>query len=689
MRLFAILIALFSGSIFAQDRIQNHPKYKAYLEGQKAAREMSAATGAIGANGWSGDSRYAILRDGKAFDMKTKTINDYKPEPAGTAPTARVGTGRQQPGRGRQFTSATSPDSKWIAKYEKANLFLVDAKKPNDLMPITKDGSVEKRIKYGTGSWVYGEELGQREAIWWTPDSTKVVFYRFDESQVKDYYLTLGEGDIQNRLYTEAYPKAGAPNPLVQLLVYDVASKQTTKIDTEFKSSDPDISQYIYNIRFSPDGKSILFHRTNRKQNVMELVAADPSTGACRVVIQESSSAGWVENNPKMQWLEDGKRFLWFSEKNGFWNIYSASLSKGIIEPITRHGFEVENIVKFDEKMGLIWYYAHSAPNPNLLQLHRIKFDGSDEKCLTDKSLGHTVQIAPDGSGFTDRAEALNVLPSLRVCDGEGKILKEIATADISAQTKAGFNPAEKFSCLAADGTTTIYGYIQKPSDFDPAKKYPVILGVYGGPDSGSGRERFLSSNAECEFGFIRAWIDGRGTKGRGRDFCQSVYRKLGIVEIDDQATAMKALAKMPFIDGARIGIEGTSYGGYSSIMCLLRYPDVFAAAVAGSSVTAWYHYDSIYTERFMDTPQNNPDGYKAGSAMEYAKDLRGALCLYIGTADDNVHPSNTYQLINALDRANKPYRLYTGVDQGHSGLQFARKMEFFVDALQPGGWGK
>jgi dipeptidyl-peptidase-4 len=421
----------------------------------------------------------------------------------------------------------------------------------------------------------------------------------------------------------------------------------------------------------------------------MELVAADPSTGACRVVIQESSPAGWVENNPKMQWLEDGKRFLWFSEKNGFWNIYSDSLSKGIIEPITRHGFEVENIVKFDEKMGLIWYYAHSAPNPNLLQLHRIKFDGSDERCLTDKSLGHTVQVAPDGSGFTDRAEALNVLPSLRVCDGEGKILKEIATADISTQTKAGFKPAEKFSCLAADGTTTIYGYIQKPSDFDPGKKYPVILGVYGGPDSGSGRERFLGSNAECEFGFIRAWIDGRGTKGRGRDFCQSVYRKLGIVEIDDQATAMKALAKMPFVDGARIGIEGTSYGGYSSIMCLLRYPDVFAAAVAGSSVTAWYHYDSIYTERFMDTPQNNPEGYKAGSAMEYAKNLKGALCLYLGTADDNVHPSNTYQLINALDRANKPYRLYTGVDQGHSGLQFARKMEFFVDALQPGGWGK
>ncbi len=690
MRFLAIVVAFSTVSVFAQDRLPNHPKFKAYQEGQKAAQAMSAATGAIGANGWSADSRYAILRDGKAYDTKTNTINDFKPESALAAPAGRNAIGgRQQPGRGRQFTSATSPDGKWIAKYDNANLFLADAKKPDELTPITKDGSVEKRIKYGTGSWVYGEELGQREAIWWTPDSSKVVFYRFDESQVKDYYVTLGEGDIQNKLYTEAYPKAGAPNPQVQLLVYDVALKQTTKINTEFRSSEPDIAQYIYNIRFSPDGKSILFNRTNRKQNVMELVAANPNTGACRVVIQETSPNGWVENIPKMQWLEDGNRFLWFSEKNGFWNIYLASLTKGVSEPITRHGFEVENIVKFDEKKGLIWYYAHSASNPNLLQLHRIKLNGSEEKCLTDLTLGHTVQVAPDGSGFIDRAEALNVLPSLRICNGEGKILKEIATADISAQTKAGYKPAERFSCLAADGTTTIYGYIQKPSDFDPDKKYPVILSVYGGPDSGSGRERFLGSNADCDFGFVHAWIDGRGTKGRGRDFRVSVYRKLGIVEIDDQATAMKALTKMPFIDGAHIGIEGTSYGGYSSIMCLLRYPDVFAAAVAGSAVTAWYHYDSIYTERFMDTPQNNPDGYKAGSAMEYARNLKGALCLYIGTADDNVHPSNTYQLINALDRANKPYRLYAGVDQGHSGLSFARRMEYFIDNLQPGGWSK
>lgn len=689
MRSVAIGFIFLSTICVAQDRLPTHPKYKAYTDAQQVARQMSMATLTISPMGWDSTGRYVIMKDNKAFDMKSKSIVDYKPET--TTPTGGNGRrqGGQQPERGRQFASANSPDGKWIAKYEKSNLYLVDAKDDKNRKAISTDGSAESRIKYGTGSWVYGEELDQREAIWWSPDSTKVVYYRFDESKVKDYYVTLKEGDIQNVLYTEAYPKAGAPNPLVQLLIYDVASGKVTKVDTEFKSTDPDIAQYIYNVRFSPDGKSILFHRTNRKQNVMELVAADPSTGACRVVIQETSPIGWVDNNPTMRWLEDGKRFIWFSEKTGYFNMYLASLEKGIISPITKHEFEVETIVKVDEKKGLVWYNAHSGDNPNLVQLHRIKLDGSGDKRLTDPSLGHMVQISADGTGLIDRADALGIPTKYQVLDGEGKVLKELATADVSAATKAGYKAAERFECLAADGKTKIYGYIQKPSDFDPNKKYPVILSVYGGPDSGSGRERYLGANATCELGFICAWIDGRGTKGRGRDFRESVYGKLGVVEIDDQAAAMKALAKLPYIDGAHIGIEGTSYGGYASIMCLLRHPDTFAAAVAGSAVTAWYHYDSIYTERFMDTPQNNPEGYKAGSAMEYAKDLKGKLCLYIGTADDNVHPSNTYQLINALDRASKPYTLYAGVDQGHSGLRFDRKMEFFIDALQPGGWGK
>lgn len=683
MRLLAIGLAFLSSIGFAQDRLPQHPKYKAYQAAQAASRSLLASLNTVSVFRWAGDGQYVVTAEGKAYDMKTKEIVDYKPD--SNAPN-RTGQGdrRQQPGRGRQFVSADSPDGKWTAKYENSNIYLIDAKDASSKLPVTTDGSKESRIKYGTGSWVYGEELNQREAMWWSPDSSKLLFYRFDESGVKDYFVTTNEGAIQNTLYTEAYPKAGANNPLVQLLIYDLATKKTTKIDTEFKSTDPDIAQYIYNIRFSPDGQAILFHRTNRKQNVMELVAANPETGACRVVIQETSPIGWVENNPTMTWLEDGKRFLWFSEKTGFQNIYLASLDKGILAPVTKNDFEIDNILRVDEKKGLIWYVGRGGATPGFGQVYRVRLDGSGNKRLTDPKLSHTVQLSPDGTAFIDREEAFGVPPKVQLCDGEGKTIRQLGSADISDFTNGGFKPAELFSCLAADGKTTIYGYIQKPSDFDPNKKYPVILSVYGGPDSGGGRERFLGNSPEAEFGFVHAWIDGRGTKGRGRDFRESVYGKLGVVEIDDQAAAMQQLAKLPYIDGSRIGIEGTSYGGYASVMALLRHPETFAAAVAGSPVTAWYHYDSIYTERFMDTPQNNPDGYRLGSAMEYAKDLKGKLCLYIGTADDNVHPSNTWQLINALDRASKPYTLYAGVDQGHSGLRFDRRMEFFIDALKP-----
>ncbi|MBI1332234.1 MAG: prolyl oligopeptidase family serine peptidase [Armatimonadetes bacterium] len=668
---------------FAQDRLPEHPKYKQYLDAQKASRDLMGALSTVGVYRWGDDGRYVVTGDGKAYDLQKKEIVDYKPT---TEAPNRFGRGdrRQQPGRGRQFATANSPDGKWVARYEDSNLYLEDAKNSAEKTAVTTDGSAATRIKYATGSWVYGEELGQRDAMWWSPDSSKLVFYRFDESKVKDYYVTLDEGGIQDRLYTEAYPKAGANNPLVQLLVYDVHTKSTIRIDTEFKSTDPDIAQYIYDVRFSPDGKEILFDRTNRKQNVFELVAADPATGACRVVLQETNPNGWVDNTPTMIWLEDGKRFLWFSEKTGYWNVYLASLDKGVIAPVTKNSFEVENVVKVDEKKGVMWYMAHSAPNPYLLQLHRVKLNGSGDTRLTDPGLGHTVQLSENENAFIDREEALGTPPKVQLCDANGKVLTQLGAADVSDLTKGGFKAAESFTCLAADGKTKIYGYIQKPSDFDASKKYPVILSVYGGPDSGSGRERYLGNSPDAEFGFIHAWIDGRGTKGRGRDFRQAPYRHLGIVEIDDQAAAMQALAKMPYIDGSRIGIEGTSYGGYSSVMAILRHPETFAAAVAGSPVTAWYNYDSIYTERFMDTPQNNPDGYREGSAMEYAKNLTGKLCIYIGTADDNVHPANTYQLINALDRAAKPYRLYAGVDQGHSGLRFDRKMEFFIDALKP-----
>ncbi|HLO97421.1 MAG TPA: DPP IV N-terminal domain-containing protein [Fimbriimonas sp.] len=665
----------------AQDRLPSHPRAKAYQEAQSAIPRINALLSRFNVNGWSADSKFAILRDNKAFDLAKGEVVDYTApaNPPRTAPRFQ----RQRPDRGRQYATQISPDEKWIATYKDANVYLSSAEKRDEMVAVTTEGSDAKRIKFGTASWVYGEELNQIEAMWFSPDSKKLIFYKIDDSKVIDYYLTTSQNAVQNKLYTEAYPKAGAPNPTAELYVYDLASKETKRIDTTLASSDADIAHYVYGLSFQPGTNTLLFHRTNRKQNVMEWLAADLDTGKTRIVYQESNPYGWVENHVNVRWLGDNKRFIMTSERSGYANLYVGTADQGLGRAITKHSFDVSGIARLDEAKQEIWYTTFGESNSTKTQLHRIKFDGGGHVLLTDATLSHTVNIAPDGSAFADRAEALGIPPIVTLRDRNGKLIKELGRTTETETSADGYKSAIRFAAVAADGKTPIFGYYNLPKNFNPNKKYPVILAQYGGPGSGAGRERFIGPDAECEYDLITAWVDGRGTDGRGRDFRQSVYGKLGVVEVDDTAAAMKAFAKLPFVDGTRIGIEGTSYGGYFSVMAILRHPDVFSAACASSSVTAWYHYDTIYTERYMDTPQNNPEGYKAGSAMEYAKNLKGALCLFYGTADDNVHPSNTHQLISALDRANKPYRLYVGVDQGHAGVRNDRKLEFFFDAFK------
>jgi dipeptidyl-peptidase-4 len=246
----------------------------------------------------------------------------------------------------------------------------------------------------------------------------------------------------------------------------------------------------------------------------------------------------------------------------------------------------------------------------------------------------------------------------------------------------AGFKPVEMFTYIAADGVTRLHGLLHKPSNFDPGRRYPVLFSVYAGPATNGAHERYSPPAAEAEFGFIVVTIDTRSAAGRGKRALDAIYRRLGEVEIDDIAAASRYLATLPYIDGTRVGIFGTSYGGYASALALLRYPDAFAAAAASSAVTSWHHYDTIYTERFMDTPQANPAGYAKGNAMAYAKDLRGRLMIYYGTADDNVHPNNAMQLIKALQEAGKSFEVQVGPDEGHSSVDPQRMMEFFIESL-------
>lgn len=680
---FLALVGCYS-PVLAQDRLKTMPRYDRY---ERLRREIGASyiSGEVRGR-WSEDGKkFGYTVDGKKLVYNLTTNKVEEGEIPAPPPSGDGGRSRRNPDRGRQYETAFSADGTMKAVTRDRNVYVSNADGGREVA-VTTDGSVAKRLKYGIASWVYGEELEVREAMWWSPDGKKLAYYRFDESKVPDYYLAFSQGKIQDTLDVEAYPKAGAPNPEVALFVYDLDSKQSTKIDTTFDGgAGSDVGHYVYAVRWSPEGNELLFNRTNRKQNTMEFCASNPSTGACRVIIREQQPKSWADNSPTIRYLNDTKsprKFFWISERNGFKNLFLYDLSGKLISTVTDDHFDAENIVQVDEKKKLVYYTCRSADNPYLLQLHRTKFDGTENKRLTDPAFSHSVDLSPDGKAFVDVQQTLDTPPVTVIRDVSGKKLVQIGKSDLTKFDQMGLRKTERITYMAADGRTTLYGTLQYPSDFNPNKQYPLVVSVYGGPESGGGIERFRTPDPITELGFLVATFDNRGTSGRGKAFKDTMYKKMGIVEIDDQAAGVKALTTRSYVDGNHVGIYGTSYGGYSSVMAILRYPDIFRAACASSAVTDWRNYDSIYTERYNSLPQDNESGYADGSAMNYVRDLKGKLMLYYGTADNNVHPANTLQLVVALERAGKSYDMQVGPDRGHTAMNFNRQWEYFIDNL-------
>ncbi len=685
---FSCVLALALGGLplGAQDRLKTMPGYARY-DKMRLEIATSVKMGSLQVRWLDGGKAFEYQRDGKVYryDIVTRQAAETTVASAG-GPQADGFRGRRGAAgveRGRQAAFANSPDGKRKAFYRDRNLWLSDANGTNELA-ITTDGNEKQRTKYGIASWVYGEELFQTTAMWWSPDSAKIAFYRFDESKVPDYFLQLGQTKLQSVMDIEAYPKAGVDNPIADLLIYDVNTKQTVKLDVRdgkpFENAV--VGHYVYNVRWSPDGTELLCNRTNRRQNVMEFSACHPTTGKCRVIVREEWLPSWTENSPDMTYLKDNKRFIWESERNGYKNFYLYDLSGKLHAALTNHPFEVASIVRVDEDAGVLYYLARSGDNHMKLQLHRVGLDGKGDKRLTDPAFNHSVNLAPDGKHFIDVAQTHNTPPFTRLVDADGKVVQELAKSDTTKFEQLNLQRVELIKYKAADGQTELHGLLHKPSNFDPNKKYPLLVTVYGGPATNGARESFALPNPLTEYGFLIASLDSRSAAGRGKKFLDAIYQKLGVVEMDDQAAGVKSLWDRPYLDKNRVGIFGTSYGGYASAMCLLRHPDVFQAAAASSAVTSWHHYDTIYTERYMWIPQENQAGYDAGSAMKYANNLQGRLMIYYGTADNNVHPNNSMQLIQALQQAGKSFEVQVGPDQGHSGLRADRMMEFFIENL-------
>jgi dipeptidyl-peptidase-4 len=683
------LFCFISIAATSQDRIKTMPGYERY-QFMRQATTNAVKLGTVRVNWKDGGKALEYDWDGKRFRVDvatgTKTQITNSATRGSNAPPAgrrRRGEGGEMVERGRQNTKVTSPDGQWIVSHRDCNVWL-RATNSTNAIAITTEGSTTNRLKFGTASWVYGEELGQRSAMWWSPDSRKLAFYRFDESAVPDFFLTLNLTEIQSKLDSEAYPKAGVTNPVADILVYDLDSKRTTTLNIRDGSPQHShgLGHYAYGVEWTKDSKELLLHRADRLQKSMQLVAANPETGKCRVVIHEEWPPSWTENSPTMNFLEDGNRFIWSSERTGWRNFYLYDLRDDSCVRLTDHAFEVGDIVRVDEAAGLLYYRARDGDNPMKLQLHRVGLDGVGDVRLTDPEFHHTVEFAPDGKHFTDVAQTHDQPPTTVLRSADGKLVTELAKSDLTKFKQLGMRPVELLKFKAGDGKTDLYGLLHFPSKFNRFKKYPLLVSVYAGPVTSGARETFVTPSALTEFGFLVASLDSRSANGRGKEFLDTIYQKLGVVEMDDQAAGVKSLWPRRYLDKKRVGIFGTSYGGTASAMCLLRFPDVFQAACANSAVTDFRHYDTIYTERYMGLPQENGGTYDTGSVVKHADKLRGRLMIFYGTADNNVHPNNSLQFIEALQKAGKSFEVQVGADQGHSALNQQRMMEFFIENL-------
>ena len=589
---------------------------------------------------------------------------------------ASTGTNVGPAPRGRQYLQVDSPDGQWEAHYQDWNVVLKH-KQTGETVQVTTDGN--ETIHYGTASWVYGEELGQKEAMWWSPDSKKLIYYRFDDTGVEPFHLVTGWTDINTTHYPEFYPKPGAKNPEAALKVYDLAGKTSIDID-----AGADYEHYLYAVRVSPDGSTMMVNRTDRLQQDLEVLGIDLETGACRVIVAEHQDT-WQTNKPGMRYLADQRRFIWTTDKSGYTHYEIRDLDGNFYNAITSGEIQTTGLQMVDEAANLVSFTANSSSeNAYYNQYHMVGLDGAGQRRVTTLELHHSnYNLSPDSKWLIAQYEEVNTPPCTALYSTSGEFVANLAESDPSTAA----NLAEMFKFRSDDGRFDIYGILYKPRDFDPNKTYPVINTLYGGPNTQDARPTYVSqSRANNNRGYLEVRVNNRGTGGRGKAFLGATYLRLGDVDIQDHADAIRHLRSRPYVDGDRVGIVGSSYGGYMAAMGIFKHPDVYAAAVDKSGPTDWRNYDTIYTERYMSTPQLNKDGYDTGAAMTYVEQFKGKILILHGMLDDNVHPTNAFQLIDAMDRAGKRYesRFFprSGHGTGRGGTE--SEIEFFDRVLRP-----
>jgi len=606
--------------------------------------------------------RHSFTADYFIYDIKSKSLNKFTD---------------------KQIQEPTfSSDGSKIAYAFENNLYVYDVMTQTHLQ-ITQDGK-KNAIINGITDWVYEEEFAFVKAFDWNKTGDKIAFIRFDETDVPEFSMDIYNEGLYPTQYVFKYPKAGEKNAIVSLHIYDLKTNSSSKINlgnyTDF---------YIPRIEWTNEANTLSTQVMNRHQNNLDLHFIDATSGKTKIVLNEKDNA-YIDITDNLTFLTDNS-FIWTSEKDGYNHIYHYDKNGKLQNQITKGNWEVTSYYGYDEKNKTIYYQSVENGSINR-DVYSINITGKNKKRLTNETGTNDATFSPNFEYFiTSYSSAINA-PLYTLNESKtGKELKKIQSNEDAEERLAKYNiaPKEFFSLTTTKGHT-LNAWSIKPKDFDASKKYPVLMYQYSGPGSQQVANQWNSYNDYWYYmlaqkGYIVICVDGRGTGFKGAEFKKCTYKELGKYEVEDQIDAAKEIAKYNYVDASRIGIWGWSYGGFMSSNCILKGNDVFKTAIAVAPVTSWRYYDSIYTERYMQTPQENASGYDDNSPINHVEKLKGNYLLIHGTADDNVHVQNTMKMIEALVQANKQFdwAIYPdknhGIYGGKTRLQLYTKMTNFL----------
>ena len=575
-----------------------------------------------------------------------------------------------------------APDGTQIAYVKANNLFIYDIQSKITAQ-ITTDGK-KNAIINGITDWVYEEEFSFVRAFDWSADSKKIAFIKFDETMVPEFTMNIYRKELYPTVETFKYPKAGEKNAIASLHIYDATKKNTTEVKLSNYSD-----FYIARMQWTNEPNTLSCQVLNRHQDNLDLLFIDGTTAATKIVLNEKDKA-YVDVTDNLTFLKDNS-FIWTSEKDGFNHIYLYDKNGKLKNQVTSGPWEVTNYYGFDEKTKSVFYQSVENGSINR-DVYKIGLDGKNKTRLTQKTGTSSATFSPNFDFFITTYSSATQPPLYTLNSSkEGKQIVEIQNNDaLSAKLKKYNLPTKDFFELTTEKGTKLNAWIFKPKDFDPSKKYPVFMYQYSGPGSQQVNNGWFDTDdfwfmSLTQQGYIVACVDGRGTGFKGAEFKKCTQKELGKYEVEDQIDAAKVIGKYAFVDKNRIGIFGWSYGGFMSSNCLFKGNDVFKMAIAVAPVTNWRYYDSIYTERYLQTPQENASGYDLNSPINFVDKLKGNFLLVHGTADDNVHVQNSMEMIEALVQANKQFdwAIYPdknhGIYGGKTRIQLFNKLTNFV----------